>query len=286
MSIYYNNGTGNRYVYAGGPGASSQFTVAGWVRRVSSSGSECDFFGRSSSNDWQIGKDGSDHLYFTQANTPRLTGTTVIALATGSTDRWYFVAYTRDGSSNHTLWLGTDTNNGNQSVAAEAGPTNGSWDPQGTECLAFCRNDWSGIPWAGYMDYFRVWSVALSQAELEAERATTSYARAANLFGNWQMLDSTGVATQLTDTSGNSRHAAVTGTAWVDSAYLNFPVNPALPAVGPITRVPSVGAETYTGIASSLGTTITPAVARERHFERERSGLLVPSRRFFLPAFA
>lgn len=46
---------------------------------------------------------------------------------------------------------------------------------------------------------------------------------------------------------------------------------------------PGTAAETYTGAAPSLGANITPAVART--YQREKSGLLMPSRKFFLPRF-
>jgi hypothetical protein len=52
---------------------------------------------------------------------------------------------------------------------------------------------------------------------------------------------------------------------------------------GGTTTTPVAGAETYVGVAPGLDTKITPAVARS--YDRTKSGLLVPSRRIFLPAF-
>jgi hypothetical protein len=87
-----------------------------------------------------------------------------------------------------------------------------------------------------------------------------------------------------------SRFAASQGTydpAWtgVASGRNNMLFTGAWQSLGGgSTAVPATGAESYSGAAPSLGTGITPGTARSYH--KEKSGLLVPSRRIFLPAFA
>lgn len=56
--------------------------------------------------------------------------------------------------------------------------------------------------------YWRVWSAALSPAELTAERASPTPVRTADLWAHWPLT----VHTDLTDASGNGRHLSATGT--------------------------------------------------------------------------
>src|SRR5690606_31891259 len=70
----------------------------------------------------------------------------------------------------------------------------------------------------GRTAHVRVWAAALSQAELEAEMASATVVRTANLWGDWP-LDG-----DANDISGNGRNLTASGTvAWVDGPDLSEP---------------------------------------------------------------
>jgi hypothetical protein len=65
----------------------------------------------------------------------------------------------------------------------------------------------NGSEWInGRMAYVRTWSAALSQAEIEAEWASTAPVRTSGLWANWPL------STNLLDVSGNDRHLAAGST--------------------------------------------------------------------------
>lgn len=80
-----------------------------------------------------------------------------------------------------------------------------------------------GSEWLnGRLAYVRTWSAALSQAEVEAEWASASPVRTADLWADWPLT----VHTDLTDHSGNSRHltAGTTATTTEDGPPVIVPV--------------------------------------------------------------
>ncbi|MGB3443905.1 MAG: LamG-like jellyroll fold domain-containing protein [Actinophytocola sp.] len=68
--------------------------------------------------------------------------------------------------------------------------------------------------WNGRLAHVRVWTVALSQAEIEAEWASATPVRTSGLWAAWPLA----VHTDLTDVSGNGRHLTAGSTATTTEA--------------------------------------------------------------------
>lgn len=68
--------------------------------------------------------------------------------------------------------------------------------------------------WNGRVAHARMWEAALSQAEVEAEWASTTPVRTSGLWADWPLL----VHTDLTDASGNGRNLSAGSTATTTEA--------------------------------------------------------------------
>jgi hypothetical protein len=131
-----------------------------------------------------------------------------------STNTWYFVCLVRTTTALR-LWLGDETNAVASHIAsatgASAGRTGsnrcqiGYWDTLGTPNMRV------------YND--RIWTAALSQAELESERTSTTVVRSSNLWARWGFTTNT----DLSDASGNGRDMSNVGAALTTAADPSLP---------------------------------------------------------------
>lgn len=116
---------------------------------------------------------------------------------------WRKVAVTCTGTSGnlYVATVGGGTDNDAGTVAGAASPTG---------LTLGGRSPVDGSEWFnGRLAYWRVWSAALSQAEIEAEWASTTPVRAAGLWADWPLE----THTDLTDHSGNGRDLSAGSTA-------------------------------------------------------------------------
>lgn len=90
----------------------------------------------------------------------------------------------------------------------DTGSVGGAASPTGLTLAGRSAGDGSE-PFNGRLAYWRVWSAALSQAEVEAEWSSTVPVRTSGLWADWPLL----VHTDLTDHSGNGRHLSAGTTA-------------------------------------------------------------------------
>jgi hypothetical protein len=177
------------------------------------------------------------------------TGGGSIVQATGCpVGAWRKLAFSRTGSS------------GAAYVAAVGGGTEvdtgtvSSGTPDGLTLAGRSAGD--NTEWFnGRLAYVRVWSVVLSQAEIEAEWASTTPVRTSGLWADWPLT----VHTDLTDHSGNGRNlvAGTTSTTTEDGPPISagatlgvaMETSTALPLIGRKTRALGVAAETDTALA-------------------------------------
>lgn len=116
---------------------------------------------------------------------------------------WRKVAITCTGTSGnlYVATVGGATDN-------DAGTVGGAASPTGLTLGG--RSPVDGSEWFnGRLAYWRVWTAVLSQAEIEAEWASTIPVRTANLWADWPLE----THTDLTDHSGNGRHLSAGSTA-------------------------------------------------------------------------
>lgn len=114
---------------------------------------------------------------------------------------WRKVAFTRSGSDGQALCAAvggaTEVDTGTVSSTAPTGITLGGRSPGDA-------SEW----WNGRLAYVRLWAAVLSQAEVEAEWASRTAVRTADLWAHWPLQS------DLLDDSGNGRHL-VAGTSAV-----------------------------------------------------------------------
>jgi hypothetical protein len=99
----------------------------------------------------------------------------------------------------YTRVIGSSTN-------VVTGQVSGGSAPDGL--TLFGRSSGDATEWFnGGLAYVRVWSAVLSQAEIEAEWASSTIVRTSGVWANWPLL------TDLTDISGNGRNLTAGTTA-------------------------------------------------------------------------
>lgn len=145
---------------------------------------------------WATGGDGlSGPNYFTGGGTV----TNATNFVVGS---WRKVALTCSGTTGKiyiaTVGGATEVDSGTVSVGTPDGLTLGGRAPAD-----------SSEPWNGRLAYVRIWTTELSQAQIEAEWASTTPVVTSGLWADWPLTDST----DLTDHSGNGRNLSAGSTA-------------------------------------------------------------------------
>lgn len=169
-----------------GAGYTSAYTMAFWARRADAT-SLVAVYG--AAGDWAYSDQLMNGELYTWGATEDGAGDYMPAALVGV---WHYFSLVRTDDETLTVYrdatlLDTVTN-GERIAAAEQ---------------TYC----SGANGAD-VAYWRVWSAALSPAELTAERASPTPVRTADLWAHWPLT----VHTDLTDASGNGRHLSATGT--------------------------------------------------------------------------
>lgn len=130
-------------------------------------------------------------------------GGSIVSSTQSPVGAWRKVAVTCTGTSGNvyvaTVGGGTDN---------DAGTVGGAASPTGLTLGGRSSGD-SSEWFNGRLAYWRVWSAVLSQAEIEAEWASTTPVRTSNLWADWPLT----VHTDLTDHSGNGRNLSAGSTA-------------------------------------------------------------------------
>lgn len=100
MSVDHGVSSSNCYRRTAGMPAAGAHTFLLWIRHDAAQlGNAQSFYGRSTSNAHRLGLNASDQLVLVNGADTITGATTMVA------DTWYHVAYTRDGSNNHALYL-------------------------------------------------------------------------------------------------------------------------------------------------------------------------------------
>jgi hypothetical protein len=178
------------------PSTNTTYTVLMWVRRKSGNQAPAFLFENDAT--------GTDLGLGLNAQVPGIVNgigfTWPVTIGTALTaDVWYCLAMRANGTTG-TVSRGDESTA--MSHASGTIPSQGAafrlWFG-GTSSTFFPTADISGI---------RAWNAVLSDAEIEAERTSTTPARTANLFGDWRM-SSTG--TKLVDSSGLGNNLTAPG---------------------------------------------------------------------------
>lgn len=112
---------------------------------------------------------------------------------------WYFLAYTRTGSS-HALWLATETTEVSQIISFTSSPTISSPNYM---VIGNVSSQWVDARFSRW----REWGgTIISEAEMNAERLASSAARSTSIYGDWPL------ASDLNDDSINGNNLVSAGT--------------------------------------------------------------------------
>lgn len=182
MALEFSGASGS-YAYSPSASWATNYTFCGWVQLDALSG----FRGIVNHSPFQFAYNAGVPEYY--------DGTAADAgSANASTGVWYHVAVVRAGTSvktyvNGVIDIDTTANTINNTTTVYLGTWEGTSDMLD-----------------GRMAYARLWTVALSEAEIDAEMPSTTPVRTANLWANWPL------ASDLNDTSGNARHLTHGGT--------------------------------------------------------------------------
>ena len=198
---------------------------------------------------WATGGDGlSGPNYFTGGGT--VTNATNMAVG-----QWRKIALSCSGTTGRsyiaTVGGATEVDSGTVSVGTPDGLTLAGRGPAD-----------SSEVFNGRLAYVRIWTAELSQAQIEAEWASTTPVVTSGLWADWPLTDST----DLTDHSGNGRNLTAGGTAV--STEDNPPIGgavtgSALFAFGGLTATASA-VRTVTGTAAMAFGGLTVAAAGTR----------------------
>lgn len=116
-------------------------------------------------------------------------------------DQWFFFAMvgSASGAGGLTFYFSPEGSGTFTSFSL----ANANWSP---DVLEF--GDWNGDgPLTGHLQYLRCWSAALTQNQLESEKAATLAVLQANRHFDWRLNDNADTA----DQSGNGRTPTVSG---------------------------------------------------------------------------
>lgn len=239
MSIRF-DAVSDRITYAGSnpPDPSGGFTLTAWAMiRIDSNlnatfarthvvaGDSTSFNGATSSD----GTGGPN--YFT-------AGGTVTATTNFVVDSWRKIAFTCSSTTGHVYVaaVGGATEHVSGTVGGAATPTGitlGGRSAASTD---------EGLD--GRLAYVRVWSTALSQAQIEAEWASTTPVVTSGLWADWPLT----VHTDLTDHSGNGRNLVAGSTSTTTEA------DPPVATLGVGTGLLGGLTGAATGVRTVLGT--------------------------------
>lgn len=246
------------YTASNPPDPATAFTVTMWVY-LSVDRNDFSTLGR-----WHASSGGSTRLTLatgSSGETPCIfsPGNTsgVVAAETLTVGQWSRVAVTASGTSG-TIYL-ADTNTG--PTTSSTGTVSGGSAPDGLTLGGRAPSD-SSEWFNGRLAYVRLWSAVLSQAEIEAEWASTTPVRTANLWAHWPLA----THTDLTDHSGNGRNlvAGSTATTTEDGPPLGSTIQgTAVANLGGLTAV-ATGRRSVLGVTTGAFGALTATAAGVR----------------------
>ena len=179
---------------------SSDFTMACWAYLSADRNTANFFLGADASSNWHsvgVHSDGTE-LYWSSTSGNTRTGA---QLAVGA---WYYVAIVYSASGTDTIYWGAD----GAALSSDSTTTSGVMSGITSGFTFHIGNTRDSEWWNGRIAQVKVWTAALSQAEIEAERDLDGVARTTNLWAYYSFRD----GPQTNDESGNGRTLTAAGT--------------------------------------------------------------------------
>ena len=187
---------------------SSDFTMACWAYLSADRNTANFFLGADASSNWHsvgVHSDGTE-LYWSSTSGNTRTGA---QLAVGA---WYYVAIVYSASGTDTIYWGAD----GAALSSDSTTTSGVMSGITSGFTFHIGNTRDSEWWNGRIAQVKVWTAALSQAEIEAERDLDGVARTANLWAYYSFRD----GPQTNDESGNGRTLTAAGTSLPRQVHL------------------------------------------------------------------
>lgn len=221
-------------VTAGMPASIQAFTVFFRFRRTGTGGTDNPKLWRLKNtnqlNDYEVGYLTSNSQFFI-FNIPSNSYSGFSTSTPVQTNVWYDCAILQSGSGAGTLKLyWAETRVGNFASVTATGTAAGTWGTPGRMWYLYTPSSGFGQQWAdAALDNIKCWNVALSDAELEQERAVRRVVRTADLRHHLPTL--TTVVNDLNiDYSGNGNNGVLytggNGITIIDGAPTPYGVDP------------------------------------------------------------
>jgi CshA-type fibril repeat protein len=202
-------------------GISQNKTVSCWIKTTTNTGTPRIFAKRagSSGNGYEFwtGKDANAgkfaiNMYGTATpNSIATAGYSTSSIADGT---WHHVALVLDASSSRTLYGYLD------GVLVNTGKTfSGTSDfSNALEFIVGATSDTNkSYKWAGQIDNVRIWNIAMTPTELQADMTSTITGATTNLLAAWDFENITG--TTVPDISGNNHPGTLLGSPTTSNAF-------------------------------------------------------------------
>ncbi|WP_158729855.1 LamG-like jellyroll fold domain-containing protein [Flavobacterium sp. I-STPA6A] len=202
-------------------GISQNKTITCWVKTTTSTGTPRIFAKRngSSGNGYEFwtgsgGNAGKFALNMQGTGTPNSISTAGYSSTSIADATWHHVALVLDASSSRTLSGYLD------GVLVNTGKTfSGTSDF--SNALSFIVGATSdatnSFKWAGQIDNIRIWNLAMTATELQADMVTTITGPTTNLLGAWDFENVSG--TTVPDVSGNNHPGTLFGSPTTPNAF-------------------------------------------------------------------
>jgi CshA-type fibril repeat protein len=202
-------------------GISQNKTVTCWIKTTTNTGTPRIFAKRagSSGNGYEFwtGKDataGKFAINMQGTGTPNNIGTAGYSTASIADGTWHHVALVLDASSSRTLYGYLD------GVLVNTGKTfSGTSDfSNALDFIIGATSDTNkSYKWAGQIDNVRIWNIAMTPTELQADMTATVNTPTANLLAAWDFENITG--TSVPDVSGNNHPGTLFGSPTTSNAF-------------------------------------------------------------------
>lgn len=182
----------------------SAYTMAAWVyistdRGVNYQSIFCRYGGGSQMDQVYIDNSGEIATFIANSASTDTTGASITA------GTWYYIACVRENNASFKVYIdGSST-----ATIADTRSVSGRTDAAPKFDLS--TNDYSEW-YNGRMAFCRVWTAALSNAEINAEMDSTSAVKTSSLWGDWPLQ------ADDDDDSGNARHFTTSGTVTYSEA--------------------------------------------------------------------
>jgi CshA-type fibril repeat protein len=203
-------------------GISQNKTVTCWVKTTTTTGTPRIFAKRNGSagNGYEFwtgngSNAGKFALNMSGTGTPANISTAGYSTSSIADGTWHHVALVLDASSTRTLYGYLD------GVLVNTGKTFTSTTSDFSNALEFivgATSDGSkSYKWAGQIDNVRIWNIAMTATELQADMITTITAPTTNLLAAWDFENVSG--TNVPDVSGNNHPGTLFGSPTIPNAF-------------------------------------------------------------------